>query len=68
MRTSALYAAAQVTVLTLAALPLAASAQSSVTFYGVLDAGVTYVSNAGGAHQVKFDDGISYANRWGIKG
>ncbi|WP_415913918.1 porin [Paraburkholderia sp. J76] len=61
-------AAMHAAVLTLAALPLAAHAQSSVTFYGVLDAGVTYVSNAGGAHQVKFDDGISYANRWGLMG
>ncbi|MFM0341356.1 porin [Paraburkholderia fungorum] len=52
----------------LAALPFAARAQSSVTLYGVIDAGVTYVSNAGGAHQVKFDDGVSYANRWGLKG
>lgn len=41
---------------------------SSVTLYGVLDAGVTYVSNAGGVHQFKFDDGVSYANRWGVKG
>lgn len=41
---------------------------SSITLYGVLDAGVTYVSNAGGARQFKFDDGVSYANRWGVKG
>src|ERR1700761_4365986 len=64
MRAAALHAAG----LMLAALPCAARAQSSVTLYGVIDAGVTYVSNAGGAHQVKFDDGVSYANRWGIKG
>lgn len=64
MRIAALHAA----VLMLAALPFAARAQSSVTLYGVIDAGVTYVSNASGAHQVKFDDGVSYANRWGIKG
>jgi outer membrane protein OmpU len=48
--------------------PTAAYAQSSVTLYGILDAGVTYVSNAGGSHQVKFDDGISYGNRIGFKG
>jgi outer membrane protein OmpU len=61
-------AASRAAVLMLAALPFAARAQSSVTLYGVIDAGVTYVNNAGGAHQVKFDDGVSYANRWGIRG
>ncbi|MBP0588312.1 porin [Paraburkholderia sp. LEh10] len=63
-RLAAMYAA----VLTLAALPMAACAQSSVTLYGVLDAGVTYVSNTGGSHVVKFDDGVTYANRWGLMG
>lgn len=45
-----------------------AAAQGSVTLYGIVDAGVTWVSNAGGAKQVKFDDGISYFNRLGFKG
>ncbi len=48
--------------------PTAVHAQSSVTLYGILDAGITYVNNAGGAHQFKFDDGISYGNRIGFKG
>ncbi|MEX3763975.1 porin [Paraburkholderia phenoliruptrix] len=48
--------------------PTAVHAQSSVTLYGILDAGITYVNNAGGSHQVKFDDGISYGNRIGFKG
>ena len=54
--------------LLLAAPCVAARAQSSVTLYGVLDAGITYVSNTGGSHAVRFDDGVSYGNRWGIKG
>ncbi len=45
-----------------------ASAQSSVTLYGIIDAGITYVNNTGGSHVVKFDDGVAYGNRWGIKG
>ncbi|WP_234745534.1 porin [Burkholderia sp. WTPI3] len=43
-------------------------AQSSVTIYGILDAGLTYVSNTGGSHAYLFDDGVSYANRLGFKG
>ncbi len=40
----------------------------STTLYGILDTGITYVNNAGGAHQHKFDYGISYGNRIGFKG
>ncbi|WP_213306668.1 porin [Paraburkholderia sacchari] len=54
--------------LAVATLSTESNAQSSVTLYGIIDAGVTYVSNAGGSHQVKFDDGISYGNRFGLKG
>ncbi|WDD91601.1 porin [Burkholderia sp. FERM BP-3421] len=54
--------------LVLAGVPVAGYAQSSVTLYGILDAGVTYVSNSGGGRVVKFDDGVSYGNRIGFKG
>ena len=60
-----------------------ASAQSSVTLYGVVDAGVQYVSNVGVARnegaagrpisyasksRFGFLSGGSFSNRWGIKG
>ncbi|MCP1117995.1 outer membrane protein OmpU [Robbsia andropogonis] len=43
-------------------------AQSSVTLYGIIDAGITYVSNQAGKHQFKFEDGANFGNRWGLKG
>lgn len=48
--------------------PLTAFAQSSVTLYGRLDTGLTYVSNVNGQHLYKMDDGILYGNRWGFLG
>ncbi|MGH8778827.1 porin [Paraburkholderia sp.] len=46
----------------------AAWAQSSVTLYGLLDNGVTYVTNAGGSHQVLEQSTIMRGNRWGVVG
>ncbi|MBI0330180.1 porin [Burkholderia plantarii] len=61
-------AAAGAAALTMAGAAPAAHAQGSVTLYGIIDAGITYASNSGGAHVFKFDDGVSYGNRIGFKG
>jgi predicted porin len=51
----------------------AAQAQSSVTLYGFIDAGISYVNNSktatgGSGKLVKVDDGVAKANRWGLRG
>ncbi|NUX57655.1 porin [Paraburkholderia youngii] len=46
----------------------AAHAQSNVTLYGVIDDGITYVSNVGGSHVYKMDDGVSQGSRFGFRG
>ncbi|MFM0661454.1 porin [Paraburkholderia sediminicola] len=51
-----------------------AQAQSSVTLYGIVDAGIAYVHNAQGANGqnqsslVKFSSGNLSGSRWGLKG
>jgi predicted porin len=53
----------------LAGFTLAANAQSSVTLYGIIDAGIGYVHNAdGNKKQVGMINGNMNGNRWGIKG
>jgi predicted porin len=43
-------------------------AQSSVTLYGILDAGITWVNNQNGHSALIEDTGIAQANRWGLTG
>ncbi|PMS37056.1 putative porin [Trinickia symbiotica] len=45
-----------------------AFAQNSVTLYGVIDIGITYVNNTGGHSQWQMQDGIVQGSRWGLKG
>ena len=47
---------------------LPAFAQSSVTMFGIMDTGVTYVSNVSGKHLVMMDDGVNGPNLWGLHG
>ena len=55
-------------------LAAGAQAQSSVTLYGIVDAGIAYVhnaQNASGQNQstlVKFSSGNLSGSRWGLKG
>ncbi|WP_449414439.1 porin [Pandoraea soli] len=51
----------------LTAIPLA-HAQSSVTLYGIADAGLVFNSNAGGKQQYAMASGGMGADRWGLKG
>lgn len=46
----------------------AAMAQSSVTLYGLMDAGVTYTNNVGGGHQFSAGDGANNQSYFGLKG
>ncbi|WP_025496296.1 porin [Paraburkholderia fungorum] len=43
-------------------------AQSSVTLFGLIDGGITYASNVGGASRTSFGDGIFAPNLWGLMG
>lgn len=46
----------------------ACHAQSSVTLYGLVDTGLGYVTNAGGAHQYAMTNGAHSGSRWGVRG
>lgn len=56
------------TMLMLQSVGISAFAQSSVTIYGSVDNGITYVNNVGGRSVVKMQDGINKANALGFVG
>ncbi|ASW00742.1 porin [Paraburkholderia aromaticivorans] len=45
-----------------------ASAQTSVTLYGVLDEGINYTNNVGHGHVYELASGYAQGSRWGLKG
>ncbi|KWE68430.1 porin [Burkholderia ubonensis] len=47
---------------------IGAHAQSSVTLYGIVDAGITYTNNQGGASNIQQTSGKLSGSRWGLKG
>jgi predicted porin len=56
------------TTATLAFFSANAHAQSSVTLYGELDAGLAYMSNVGGKAQYKATSGLIDGSYWGLQG
>ncbi|MDA0571331.1 porin [Burkholderia gladioli] len=52
----------------LSAFAGAAHAQSSVTLYGIIDAGILFNNNANGARQWQQSSGVLQGSRWGLKG
>ncbi|MFP3643044.1 porin [Paraburkholderia sp. SIMBA_054] len=57
----------KILAIAIAMLPLQSQAQSSVTLFGLLDNGVTYVSNSGGHSLVQMASGIQAPNLLGIR-
>ncbi|CAD6547967.1 porin [Paraburkholderia sabiae] len=46
----------------------AAHADNSVTLYGIVDTGLTWVNNDGGHKSISMTSGNQSGNRWGLKG
>ncbi|HEY4296596.1 MAG TPA: porin, partial [Paraburkholderia sp.] len=57
-----------IALLTLPLLTGVAHAQSSVTLYGFLDAGLVYVNNQSGHANVQMINGPTNGSRWGLRG
>src|ERR1700756_5658881 len=51
-----------------AASPALVHAQSAVTLYGLVDAGITYTNNQKGASNIQPTSGKLNGSRWGLRG
>ena len=51
-----------------AASPAFVHAQSAVTLYGLVDAGITYTNNQKGASNIQQTSGKLSGSRWGLRG
>ena len=60
--------AAPLAAVSLCTFAAGAQAQSSVTIYGIVDSGISYVSNSGGHSAWIFDTGVPQGNRLGFTG
>ncbi|WP_153101877.1 porin [Paraburkholderia hayleyella] len=60
--------AAPLAAASLCSFAMTAQAQSSVTMYGIVDAGLTYVNNSNGHAAWLTDTGVQQGNRLGFKG
>ncbi|TCK94652.1 porin [Paraburkholderia sp. BL9I2N2] len=45
-----------------------AHAQSNVMLYGIIDEGLTMITNNGGKHQYLLNSGVLQSSRWGLRG
>lgn len=52
----------------LSAAASAASAQGTANLYGIVDGGVTFVTNEAGKHAWAQASGVGQSNRWGLRG
>lgn len=52
----------------LCAAPAFTFAQSSVTLYGLVDAGIDYTNNVGGHAAWQMASGFAQGSRWGAEG
>jgi predicted porin len=61
-----------IAAMALSSVSIASYAQSSVTLYGLIDAGISYISNAstptGHSSLLRYGDGVASGTRWGLRG
>ncbi|MGF6574426.1 putative porin [Paraburkholderia sp. GAS333] len=64
----ALAVSATLSVTSVIGFASSASAQTSVTLYGVIDEGINYTNNVGRGHVYELASGFAQGSRWGLSG